>query len=105
MVKTIIVSMVLLVASGYLISLCFEGMNQASDFTYIGGIFGLVLWFVFLPRTYKGLVWLLNWTGGKADDRKIDNDSGISSGGVSSDGELHNENRPRDGRHRGGPVW
>lgn len=40
----LLIAAVLLVATGYVLQLCFWGMNQSSDVGYIGGTLGLVLW-------------------------------------------------------------
>lgn len=45
---------VMTLASGYVIDICFRGMNYPSDATYVGGIIGLILW-AFL------MIWLLKF--------------------------------------------
>jgi hypothetical protein len=42
----VLVGLAWLVVSGYIVALCFRGMNLASDATYIAGIAGLAVWFV-----------------------------------------------------------
>lgn len=42
----ILVVVVFVVASGYILKLCFDGMNRPSDLTYIGGILGVCFWFL-----------------------------------------------------------
>lgn len=70
MARKIIAVMILLVATGYLLSLCFMGMNRASDLTYIAGIFGIVVWVVFLPRMYKLLTWRRRKDGNKKSKKR-----------------------------------
>jgi len=34
----------LILVTGYIVSICFKGMNMADDSAYIGGILGLLVW-------------------------------------------------------------
>lgn len=45
MKRKLIVVILLILATGYALKLCFDGMNLPSDLTYIGGILGLIVWF------------------------------------------------------------
>ena len=55
MKRKIFVGLVLLVASGYMMDICFTGMNKANDLTYAGGILGLCLWLFAALWIYKFL--------------------------------------------------
>lgn len=49
---------VILLASGYAITIAFRAMNQASDADYIAGIVGLALWFfIGVPASFKLLTY------------------------------------------------
>lgn len=49
--KKVVVLLVLVVASGYELTLAFRGMNEPSDLTYIAGILGTAVWFLFIVPT------------------------------------------------------
>lgn len=90
----VLVALVWLVVSGYIVALCFRGMNLASDATYIGGIAGLAVWFVVItPVLVRKLF------------KEKKHDEKVAAGAVSPDavvvnGGMHNENRPGDGGDR-----
>ncbi len=47
-----------LLVTGYLVSLCFHGMNLPRDDSYIGGIIVLCIWFFLItPFLSSGDVW------------------------------------------------
>jgi hypothetical protein len=51
------VVLAIVVITGYVLDLCFMGMNQPSDLSYVAGIFGLLGWTVIsvglLQLTFK----------------------------------------------------
>src|SRR6266705_1889071 len=87
-----------IIASGYIISLCFRGMNLSSDLTYITGILGLAVWFaVVTPVLYKKLF-------KRKKDENPGKEESVTTSDVSNstthDNRVHNKNRAGDGRNR-----
>lgn len=77
--RKIIVAVVLLVASGYVLSLCFRGMNMASDLYYTGGSIVSVVWaLVIVPLLWKLLTWRRK---AKHDKREGETVSGAAGAG------------------------
>lgn len=52
MKRRLLVAVTILVASGYELDLAFRGMNAPSDLTYIAGIIGTAVWFLFIVPTF-----------------------------------------------------
>lgn len=98
MKKKIIIAVLMLVATGYVVDLCFSGMNIKSDLTYLGGIMGLLVWFVLvIPFTYVKFI----------KEKKHEKESvanSVGSNPVVPGGGMHAENRTGDGGHRSRPV-
>src|SRR5579863_4572459 len=97
MKRSLISAILLLVATGYVVSYCFHAMNLPDDLFYIGGIVGLVLWFFFVvPLVYRKLI------KEKRDEKANSNIGGSNSTAASSG--MHNADRPGNGGNRSGPV-
>lgn len=109
-----LVAVVLLLATGYVLDLAFHGMNMANDFTYIGGIVGLALWFIFIVP----LIW--HWAtkekkregqnenegkrGNENEQGNIDSVDCVSGGSTDSQSSVHDTHRTGDGGDRSRPV-
>jgi hypothetical protein len=93
MLKALVVTG-LIVGTGYMLDLCFYGMNQKNDSSYVGGIFGLVIWCVAVT-----LVLQFMFKRRKSDEKDNSTKHGVSGTGVGSG--MHDENRPRNGGNRG----
>jgi len=82
------------VATGYLLSICFRGMNASSDLTYIAGILALSIWFVVVtPLIVRKLF---------KEKKQNVNEVGVNVGDGPAgpvDDRLHNSDRPGNGRN------
>lgn len=101
MQKKLFIVVLLVLATGYVLMLCFAGMNMASDLTYIGGILGLLIWFlVVLPFVYRKF---LKSKKEMSNETKVGTvNLGSNNPGVNN--SVHDENRTGNGGHRSRPV-
>ena len=99
MKKKIFIAVLLLVATGYVLALCFAGMNMKSDLTYIGGIVGMLIWFLgVVPFVFRKFI-----KGEKKHDKESVTGGVADNVDVPSSG-LHNQDRSGNGGDRSGPV-
>lgn len=90
-----------LLFSGYIVSLCFRGMNMSRDDTYIGGIVALCLWFfVVTPMVLRQLVrHEKNKKEQLQKEKEDEKETGVNGKSAKSgaDAGVYAKNRPGNG--------